>query len=450
MTRRVLAAVFALALPAPLAAADWPQWMGPNRDDVWAETGIVRTFPDGGPKILWRAPVGGGYSGPAVAGGKVFVTDKILKPGAADPKDPFEGNKAKTPAAERVLCLDAATGKELWKHEYDVTYSVQYPAGPRCTPTVHEGKVYTLGAMGDLFCLDAATGKPVWSKNLPAAYQVDVPVWGYAGHPLIHKNLLICLVGGDGTTLVAFDKDTGEEKWAALSAPEPGYNSPVLIDAGGTTQLVVWTPKALYGLNPDTGARYWDAPLEPKYGMSIMTPRKAGDYLFAAGIGNVGVTLKLDPAKPAVTEVWRGEGKPKADDGIYPVNMTPFIDGGVIYGVDQPGMFRAVELTTGRRLWETFAPVLGEEQDDEFRGGGSGTAFVVKNGDRYFIFNERGDLLIAKLTPEGYEEVGKAHLLEPTGSAFRRDVVWTHPAFAGKCVYARNDKEVVAASLAAE
>jgi len=445
---RLLPAALVLALAAPLSAADWPQWLGPTRDAVWAETGVVKTFPKDGPKVRWRVPVGGGYAGPAVAGGKVYVADKILKPGAADPADPFAGGGVKTPATERVRCLDAATGKELWAHETDVTYSIQYPSGPRCTPAVSGGKVYALGAMGDLFCLDAATGKQLWAKNFPKDYGVKVPVWGFAGHPLVHKNLLICLVGGDGSTLVAFDKDSGKEAWKALSAPEPGYNSPIIIEAGKTTQLVAWTPKGLYGLNPETGSKYWTVPLEPKYGMSIMSPRKAGDYLFAAGIGNVGVVLKLDANEPKVTEVWRGNGEPNPKTGVYPVNMTPFVADGVVYGVDQTGVFRAVELTTGKRLWATYKPVFGEDKDDDFKGGSSGTAFVVKNGDRYFLFGETGDLIIAKLTPQGYEELSRAHLLAPTTLAMNgRKAVWSHPAFADKCVFAPNDKELVCASL---
>ncbi|MBX9579548.1 MAG: PQQ-like beta-propeller repeat protein [Gemmataceae bacterium] len=424
--------------------------MGPNRDAVWAEAGILKTFPKGGPKVLWRVPVGGGYAGPAVAGGRVYVADKVLKAGAADPKNPFDGGKAKTPASERVLCLDAKTGKELWKHEYDVAYQVQYPTGPRCTPLVRDGKVYSLGAMGDLHKLDAATGALEWAKNFPKDCGAKVPVWGFAGHPLVYKNLLVCLVGGEDGVVRAFDRESGKEVWAALSASEPGYNSPTLIEAGGTTQLVVWTAKELAGLNPETGSKYWSVPLEPSYGMSIMVPRQDGDLLFAAGIGNVGVTVKLDPKKPAVTEVWRHKPAPTAKVGVYPVNMTPFAENGVLYGADQPGMFRAVEAATGKRLWETFRPVFGEDKPADFKDGGTGTAFVVKNADRYFIFNEVGELIVAKLTPQGYEELGKAKLLDPTTPAgvAKRQVVWSHPAFADKCVFARNDKEVVCASLA--
>lgn len=439
----------------PLLAADWPQWMGPNRDDVWPEVGIADKFPPGGPKVLWRHPVGGGYSGPAVVDGRVYITDKQMKPGVPESKDPFD--RTKIPATERVLCLDAKTGAELWRHEYDCPYQISYPTGPRCTPTVSGGKVYTLGAMGHLCCLDAVAGpkKIYWQKHLPTDLKAAVPMWGFTGHPIVYKNLLICVGGGEAGVVVAFDKDTGAVKWQALHAPEPGYCSPALIEAGGVTQLVVWTPKQLCGLNPADGKTYWQVPLVPKHAMSIMSPRRHGDYLYTGGIGNVGVVLKLDPTRPAVTEVWRNPDPNKPKAGIYPVNMTPFIDHGVIYGVDQPGMLRAAELTTGKRLWATFKPVLGEEKanTEEFRGGGSGTAFLVKNGDRFFIFAETGDLIIAKLGPDskaGYHELARAHLLDRTGGAFGRKVVWSHPAFANKCVFARNDKEIVCASLAAE
>ncbi len=453
MTRTAAFACLVVALLTPLARGDdWPQWMGPNRDGVWAETGIVRVLPKAGPKRLWRVPVAPGYSGPAVADGRVFLTDRRLAKDAKNPEDPFD-TKQKIHSTERVLCLNAATGEHLWEFEYDCPYQISYPAGPRCTPTVSAGKVYALGAMGDLYCLDAKTGKVFWSKNFPKDYSAKVPVWGFCGHPLVYKDLVICTVGGEDAAAVAFDKNTGAEKWRALNARDLGYSPPTLIRAGGVDQVVVWHGHAINGLDPLTGKVYWSVGLEPLFGMAIMAPRQVGDRLFAAGIGGAGVVLKLDREKPAVSVVWQeAAGKNVAHmkpRGLYPVNMTPHIEpDGTIYGVDQPGLLRAVELETGKRLWFTHRPVIGRTEPEDFKGAGSGTVFVVKNGDRYFLFAETGELVVAKLSPKEYEEVSRARLIEPTGAAFGRKVVWSHPAFADRCIFVRNDKELVCFSLA--
>lgn len=429
-------AVLVLGLFSVTRAADWPQWMGPNRDGVWSETGILEKFPPGGPTIPWRVKIGGGYAGPAVAGGKVYVTDFLTDADTYKLSNP--NKRAKIEGKERVLCLDAKTGAEEWKHVYDCTYEISYPAGPRCTPTIAGGKVYTLGAEGNLFCLDAAKGTVVWSKDFKKDYKAATPFWGYTGHPLVDGDRLICLVGGKGSTLVAFDKDTGKELWKALSAKDPGYCAPSIIEAGGKRQLLIWTPEEIHGLDPATGKVYWSNPLVPAYGMSIVAPRKYENYLFTGGIGEKAVLLELDQEKPGVKEVWTG----KRDTALYPVNSTPVIVEGTMYGVDQPGQLRAVDVKTGKRLWETFKPTTGKGQAN------SGTGFLVKNGGRFFIFSETGDLIIAKLTPKGYEEIDRAHLLEPTQSAFGRNVIWSHPAFAEKCCFARNDKEIICAALA--
>ena len=194
--------------------------MGPNRDDVWAETGIARALPKEGPHRVWKVSISAGYSGPAVADGRVYVTDRVLARGAKNPDDPFD-TKLQVKSSERVLCFNAKTGEQLWKHEYPCAYQISYPYGPRCTPNVNGGKVYTVGAMGDLLCLDADSGKVLWSKNYPKDYGAKVPIWGFCGHPLVYKNLLICIVGGEDATVMAFDKDSGAEKWKAAQFPRP-------------------------------------------------------------------------------------------------------------------------------------------------------------------------------------------------------------------------------------
>ena len=159
------------------AADDWPQWMGPKRDNVWRETGIVEKFPEGGPKILWRQEIGGGYAGPAVANGKVVITDYVSE---SDVKVDNFARKEFT-GEERVHCLDEATGKILWTHKYPVKYTISYPAGPRCTPNFDGDRVYVLGAEGDLFCFNVADGAVVWSKDLKKAYGAQGGTLGLLG-----------------------------------------------------------------------------------------------------------------------------------------------------------------------------------------------------------------------------------------------------------------------------
>ena len=437
-------ATLALALgliPSLTPAADWPQWMGPNRNDVWIESGIVREFPAEGLKPRWRKAINGGFAGPAVANGRVFVTDYLRLAGDAKlnptKRDSLEGK-------ERVLCLKADTGEELWKHEYPCNYDISFPAGPRCTPTVDGDKVYTLGAMGDLLCLDAASGRVIWSKNLPRDFSASVPIWGYAGHPLVYKNLLICMAGGEGSTVVAFDKTTGKEVWKSLTTSQIGYSPPTLIQAGGTAQLLIFHGTALNSLNPDNGQPFWSESISTAYAMSIMAPCRWEDYLFVGGHSGKSIGLKLDAAKPAVTRVWQGS----RTLGLAPVNGTPFVENGIAYGIDSDGLFRAVRITTGERLWETSKPVTGKENNP--RRAVEGGTFVTKHEDHFFIFGENGDLIIAQLTPEKYVELSRAHLLDPVGKALGRSIVWCHPAYANRCVFARNDQEIVCVSLAAE
>jgi outer membrane protein assembly factor BamB len=252
---------------------------------------------------------------------------------------------------------------------------------------------------------------------------------------------LICVVGGEEGVVYAFDKDSGQVLWHALAASEPGYSAPTMIEAGGARQLLIWHAQSLNSLDPETGKLYWSVPLVPEFGMAIMAPRQSGDLVFAGGIGGKSVLVKLAADRPAASEVWRGSMK----TGASPVNSEPFLENGFMYAVDQPGALLGVRLDTGERVWQTFRPVADE---DTARRINSGTAFLIKNGERFFIASETGHLIIAKLSPQGYDEISRWKMLEPTGTAFGRDVLWSHPAFANKCIYARNDKELICVSLA--
>lgn len=428
-----------LALTLTLALAptpdDWPQWMGPQRDNIWRETGTLEKFPSGGPKVVWRVPVAGGYAGPAVAGGRVFVADY------ANPK-PLrdEGNFGRKPTdgIESFRAFDAATGKELWKQSFPVRYTISYPAGPRCTPLVANGLVYFLGAEGHLLACDAANGAVKWQKELTKGYDTKSPLWGYSAHPLLDGDNLIVLVGGEGSHVVAFHKDTGAEVWRSQSQKELGYAPPLLISAGGVRQLIVAGPSAVRGLDPATGRRLWTAAYEASNASIIMTPMRVGDYLFVAGYDNKNLLLKLTTDKPGAVVVWKD--KPRM--AMSPVNVQPFADGHVVYGFHQSGDLMAVDIPSGNRLWTSNAPIRDGETLMQ------GTAFIVRHGDRYILFNELGELVLCRLSPKGYEEIDRAKVIDQSNTAFGRSVVWCMPAYANKRCYVRNDKVLICVELA--
>ena len=444
-TMAIWAVVVWAACTSWVLADDWPQWMGLNRDDIWNETGILEKFPAGGPKILWRAPIGAGYAGPAVAGGKVFVLDHLLAQGTEAAKNAFD--RSVVPGKERILCLNQANGKTLWMHEYDCPYGISYGSGPRTTPLIADGKVYTLGAEGNLLCLNADKDEVIWSHEFKKELAVTSPMWGFAASPLLDGKKLISLARGPGTTVMAFDKDSGKEIWRALTAAEPGYAPPVIYDLNGKRQLIIWHPEAVNGLDPETGKVYWTQPFKSNNGLSVSMPRATkladgSDGLFVTAFYNGAMMLKFEKGKEQPEVLWRGEKMSERNtDTLHSIIPTPFIENGYIYGVCSYGQFRCLKAETGERVWESFIPTGGPYEQKE--GVRWANAFIIKNGDRFFLPNEKGDLIIAKLSEKGYEEISRAHILEPDNKLPGRPVNWSHPAFSGKCMVARNDHEIV-------
>ena len=424
-------------------ANDWPEWRGAGRRGVLTETGLLETFPAGGLPVVWRTPIHGGYSGPAVAGGRVFITD-ARRP---DPRS--------TAVVERALALDEQTGEVLWSREWETDYAglqLVYAIGPRATPTVDDDRVYMLGAMGNLLALHVEDGRVLWQKDFPEDFNTEVPSWGMAGAPLVDGDRLICLVGGEpDAKMMAFDKYTGEEIWRALSSDwEPGYSQPIIVEAGGARQLIAWHPRDISSLNPETGEVYWEVRHIVDMGINPATAVRSGPYLFFTSQYGGARMLLLDERTPGARVLWEGVGESDPEYGfdfntLNSVISTPVIDGDYVYGVDGHGLLRCLELETGRRVWETDA-LIGERTN-------WATAFFVRHEDRYFINTDTGDLVIAELSPGGYRELSRTRLIEPTHPYVRRrrsgDVVnWSHPAYANTHVFARNDREIVRRSLA--
>lgn len=424
-------AIFCLLCSLSLSLADdWPQWRGPQRDGVWRESGIVERFDSPQIPIKWRAPISSGYSGPSVAAGRVYITDRVVEPRQI----------------ERVHCFDEQSGKLLWSHAYDCVYSgVGYDAGPRASVLIDQDRAYSLGAMGHAFCFNAATGDVLWQRDLNRDYEIDMPIWGIAASPLAYGDMVIYQIGGsDGACLVALDKETGQERWRALP-DRASYAAPIIIRQAGKDVLVCWTGDHVVGLHPETGDIYWQHEFKPtRMVISITTPVIEGDRLFVSSFYDGSLMLRLKEDQTDVEQIWRRLGRDEQHtDSLHAIISTPLMDGDYVYGVDSYGELRCLDAKTGDRLWESLDAVPKNRW---------ATIHMVKHEDRVWMFNEKGELIIARLSPQGFQEISRAKLIEPTTVQLNRrgeGVCWSHPAYANRHVFARNDDELVCADLSA-
>jgi len=417
-----------LALQEPLQ--DWPQWRGARRDGVWRETGILEKFEHDRIPLRWSVPVGGGYNGPTVADGRVFVMDR--------PKDQ---------ALERILCLDWKTGATLWEFSYECSYQgVDYSVGPRASVTVHDGRAYALGGAGHLHCADAAAGKILWKRDLRKEYRIRMPNWGIAAHPIIEGDLLITQIGGEGDAcVIALDRTTGEERWKAFP-DEASYSPPIAITHAGRRVVVMALGFRLVAFSPADGKLLWSH-AQPKgaWPISIPAPVVHNDLLFFSAAHSGSVLFRLAPDRATPEVVWENGGRKRSPDTLTPVIPDPLVLNRLAVGVQTDGELRCLDLMTGKRLWET-TEVLPKAWH--------GTMHLVRageTGDRAWIFSERGELILARLTAEKFQELTRAKLIDPTleGGPRGRPVTWAHPAFAYRHVFARSDQKLVCADLSA-
>jgi len=366
-----------LARSPELAADEWPQWRGPGRDGVWRETGVIEKFD--GPRIglRWRAPLASGYSGPTVADGRVYATDRLTEP----------------EEVERVHCFQWDTGKKLWTYAYPCTYeNVGYKAGPRASVSIDDGRAYALGTMGHFYCLDAATGRVLWAKDFRAEYDARLPTWGIAAAPLVDGGSVIVQIGGrDGACVVALDKKTGKEQWRALD-DRASYSAPIIIEQAGRRVLVCWTGDHVAGLDPASGQILWKYPFPPaRMVINVTTPVLSGDRLFVTAFYDGAAMLRLRQDVLAVEEIWRRRGSSERQtDALHAMISTPCMEGDYVYGVDSYGQLRCLDAATGDRIWEDLTAVPTDRW---------ATIHMVRNGRRMWMFNERGELIIATLAP---------------------------------------------------
>jgi len=400
-------------------ATDWPQFRGPHRDGNWDETGILESFPSEGLKIGWRQPVGGGWSSPVVVQGRVFVFDVEL---------------SKPSARERLHCFEEKTGKVLWVYAYEEKYGEwsyvpERGAGPTATPIVERDRIYVVGANGNTHCLDVKTGMVIWEKNIGREYQVAE--MSCRPSPLIEGSLLIVFTGAKlGASVLALDKQTGKEVWKVLDDPVSN-SSPIIISAGGRRQLIVWSDSSLASLDPANGHIYWREPMVTSNNDSVATPVFQGNRLLVSG-------LMLDVSADAPRFRWPENRAPSKR--ILSNTSTAVLQGEYIFSARGLGELVCLEAATGRQIWSTNSLTASKN---------GASINITPQGGGFFLFTDEGNLIRAQLSPAGYREISRAHLIDPTWPFGQTKFVYAPPAFANRHVFARNEGEVVCASLEA-
>lgn len=400
-----------LVSPARATAEDWPRWRGPRGDGTWNGPALPDAWPQDGLAVRWRTKIGGGYAGIVVDAGRVYTMDRQ--------EEPTE--------VERVLCFDAADGRLLWHHDYPVTYGdLSYGNGPRAAPTVAEGRVYTLGAMGDVCCLDAKDGRPIWTHNAVREQEAKLPEWGLAASPVRWKHLLITHTGaGEGRCLSAYDASSGRPVWNRGDDPA-GYATPIVIQHQGESLLVAWTPLHILGVDPLTGRIHWRIPYEVTYGVSIATPIYHNDTILVTGYWEGTKAIRLGDTPREASLLWE-EGRV-----LRGLMSQPLVREGYVYSIDKRFGLTCFELATGRKLWDAGNRMTPRGRNPQ------ATMVWTGNQDRVLVLNSEGELILARFNPNGYTELARTGIIGAT---------WAHPAYAGQHVYARDDKELVCVSL---
>jgi outer membrane protein assembly factor BamB len=386
-------------------AADWPQFLGPNRNGISSETGLVDRWPDGGVKEVWRSAGGVGMAGVAVQGGRAITL--VQKDGQ-----------------QWLVALDAKTGERTWQTALAAEYKNNQGDGPRATPTIEGDRVFAFTGEGTLVVANVSDGKRLWSHNVVQQNGGKVADYGMASSPLVVGDLVIVTAGAPRACVVAYRASSGERVWAAGDDPT-GYSSPALLDVGGRQQLVVFTGGSALGIDPRSGGILWRHAYETDYDCNIATPiAVGGNVLLSSGENHGSVLLRLKGSGEKFTpeEVWSSQGPQSVLRCEW---QTPILLDGKLYGLDNIGSagpvthLTCIDAATGERIWQQ--PRFGKSNG------------IAADG-KLFFSTMTGELVVVRATPKGYEEIGRQQVLGATRQA---------PSLAGGLLYLRDDKEIV-------
>lgn len=401
----LVVAVVAFAVAGVAAAADWPQFLGPDRNGVYSGPPLATSWPATGPRVVWKKRVGAGFAGPVVAGNRLILFHRVAR-------------------EEVVESLDAPTGMPQWRYAYPTAYrdDFGFDEGPRAVPVVANGRVYTFGAEGQLSAIDLATGRLVWNVDTVRQFGVRKGYFGAAGSPLVEDGRVMANVGGklagqSGTKdagIVAFNADTGAVLWTATNH-EASYSSAVGATIGGQRRAVFFTRDGLVGLEPATGRVVFEKRWRSRSAASVnaATPLVVGDLIFVSATYETGAAV-LRVQGSQLTELWSG------DEALSNHYATAVHHNGILYGFhgrqEYNPSFRAVDLKTGAVKWST----------DQFHAGS-----VTLAGDQLLIVRETGELVLAAATPQAFRPIARAQILPATVRSF--------PALSDGFLYVRNN-----------
>ena len=408
-----LAAALSLFPTATPAAEDWPQWRGPNRDGISRETGLLQSWPEGGPPLIFRADgLGAGYSTVAIADGRIHTLGMLS-------------------GREWVITLDAKTGAKLWATPHADAYRDGRGDGPRGVPTVIDGKVYALGAKGQLSALDAASGQVLWTVNLLERFGARNVGWGISESPLVLEDRVLVSPGSRRVGFAAFDRETGELLWGT-EGDEAGYASPLPVDLEGAPHIVYFSGERAAGIRPDDGGLLWSYRRASNRTANIATPvlvsnrGNAAEVFLSSDYGTGGALLELRAD---------GAGGVTAEEKYFTRNMrahqmTPVLHEGVLYGFSG-SIFSALDIETGALFW----------RDRSIRKGA-----LIFADNRLYVFSERGDVALVEPSRAGYEERGRFEFRRQDRSG---ENTWSHPVVANGLLYLRDQEVLLAYDVSA-
>ena len=387
--------------------ADWPQFLGPQRNGISSETGLLDTWPEGGPKEVWRVNGGPGLSGLAIAGGKLTTL-------------------VQHDDQQWVLCLEADTGRKLWETPFAAAYANGQGDGPRATPTMLDEQLYVYGGDGTLAALQIKDGKELWKVAVPKSLGGKPADYGMACSPLVVGNLVIVSAGVQGATLVAYDRLKGELAWKAkVGNDTAGYSAPILFNLAGKPQVAAFTGNSAVGISPDQGTVLWQFPYTTDYDCNVASPVVIGENLLISSGENHGSTLlkfTADGDKFQASPVWESVG---SSSKLRSEWQTSILLDGHLYGLDNVGSagpvthLVCINATTGERVW----------QKARF-----GKSNLIAADGKLFLSTMKGELVVVRASPTKYEELGRSTVLQSTRQA---------PALAGGLLYLRDDQHIV-------